>query len=130
MTPELGMRSGRFVPGWVRWTVTIVVALLFVGSAGMLIASVYLEGRSDWGEPAAAFAETAGTGFLVVLVLFFFDRGSDVQRAEVLTETLFLRDIPRALRNVDYDQPPFHVWHDGWANSTSLKSNVVVQIAH
>lgn len=126
----LGGGTARLVPPWVRWSVTAVVAILFLGAAGMLVASAFIAGRQDWVAPSAALAETAGTGMLVVLVLFFLDSRRDIQRAGSLTTSFFLRDIPRALRNVNYDPPAFTLWQEGGAHSAALRSNVVLRIAH
>ncbi len=126
----LGGGTARLVPPWLRWSVTAVVAVLFLGAAGMLVASALIEGRQDWVAPSAALAETAGTGMLVVLVLFFLASRRDIQRAGSLTASFFLRDIPRALRQVSYDPLAFIPWQDGGPPSAGLRSNVTLRIAH
>lgn len=132
LTPLLPFDGGtaRFTPAWVRWSVTGVVAVMFLGAAGMLVASALFEGRHDWVAPSAALAETAGTGMLVVLVLFFLDQRRDLLRTGNLTASFFLQDVPRALRNVDYDPPPFTEWQEGGSHATALRSNVALRIAY
>lgn len=135
MPPPLGevapqSAKVQFVPLWVRVVVVSVVALLFALSVGLLLLAVYRPEREGWADPAAAFAETSGTAFLVLLLLFFIERGQRLPRVEALSNRFFVDDLPRALEKIAYVEPRHAPWHRGWTRSARLRSRVAIEISH
>lgn len=130
LTSDAPAGPARLLPRWVRWAITGLVAAMFLASAAMLVASVSLDGRHDWALPAAAFAETAGTGLLVALVVFFVDRGRSLPRAEALTTRFLLDELARALSRLDHERPPLTEWQEGRLRPAALRSRVALRVAH
>ena len=125
----LGTRT-RLVPRWVRAALLAVVAALFALSVALLALSVSVPEREGWAVPAAAIAETSGTACLVLLVLFFVERGQDVPRVEALSDRFFVDDLPRAFEKMAYVEPRHVPWHRGWTRSPRLASRVEIEVSH
>lgn len=133
--PDLSDQSNRpsglaYVPRWVRVVIILFVALLFVAAAGMLAASLKIEGREAWSEPAAAIAQTASTGLLVLLILFFVERNQSREALSDLTERFFMEDLPLAFEKIDYTFPDYKKWSHDDVSPAALDTQTEIKIAH
>ena len=119
------------VPAWVRVTLAVTVAVLFLLALAMLIVSVLDESRNGWAVPAVAFVETAGTGLMVLLLLFFVDRSRRPAALDDLTRRFFELELPTALSKMAYVEPDAVDWTpDIKLSAAPLVSRVKLKVAH
>lgn len=119
------------VPPWMRLSILSGVAILFAAAIAMLAFSMFVEGQQVWATPATALAETAGTGLLVLLVLYFVDRSRGSAALGDLTRRFFVSELPRAFSKMEHDEPPLVPWMDGSQTELpDLASHVTIEMSY
>jgi len=119
-----------FVPLWVRWIVFILLLLIFSFALAIVIIDIYQDKFNESTiSTSISLIQSTSIAAIIILFMFFVERGYSSQRISDLTKEFLIKDVPNQLKQIDYGMDEFQQWQDR-INYNSLISKTKIDISY